>query len=187
MPRIVFNHSYMNLSLPSVSPATGTATSQPEYKPGMEVKADSGIYRYLQAQSTVSEGYVCFFERRGQTNSNYYATPGTTTDAGSAGGNSKDWGVCVASGGLAVKQWGWFWLGEGEEWAYAAGTGGAYCGNVGTWTTAGQLSVTSALTQYSGRAFPDVFFIDSTANTSTGLRLCRAARILVTNWTSNGT
>lgn len=180
MARIVFNHPYVNLTQGSVDPGTGAATSQPQYKPGWEVRADSGVYRYLQATSATSEGYGVIFSRAGVATSNYSATNMTTSLSGSL---PSDVGACVTAGGLAAKQWGWFWLGDGEDYCYMnAVCGGGYAGgNVCTFTTAGHFAATSALTQFSGDTIADLMVIDS--NTSSGLRLCRSTRLLQTNFT----
>lgn len=180
MARIVFSHPYLNLTQPSVDKGTGAATSQPEFKPGMEVKADSGTYRYLQATSATSEGYGVVWNRSGVATSIYNATNMTTALSAAL---PSDIGVCVTSGGLAAKQWGWFWVGDGEDYCYMnAVCGGGYAGgNVCTFTTAGHFAATSALTQFSGDTIADLIVIDS--NTSNGLRLCRSTRLLQTNFT----
>lgn len=172
MARISFNHPYVNLALGSVDKGSGSATSQPEYKPGMEIKCDSGVYRYLQAASTVAEGYLCKFHRSGDVTSNFGATPMDTTLSGAG---PTDAAVAVTSGGLAVRQWGWFWLGEGQDYVHLASTATSYAGNLTTWTTAGQVAATG-----SGDNVADLVAIDS--NTSSGLRLCRSTRLLATNF-----
>lgn len=172
MARISYNHPYINLTFGSVDRATGVATSQPEHKPGFELRADSGAYRYLQAVSAVSEGYACKVIRSGYATSNYGATPIDTTLSGAG---PTDVGVCVTSGGLAAKQWGWFWLGEGEEYVYLTSAITSLAGNLTTWTSAGQVAATG-----SGDNIADLVAIDS--NTSSGLRLCRSVRLISTNF-----
>lgn len=172
MARISFNHPYVNFALGSVDKATGAATSQPEYKPGWEVIADNGVYRYLQAASTVAEGYVCKIVRSGYATSNYNATPIDTTLSGAG---PTDVGVAVTSGGLSRLQWGWFWLGEGEEYVYLTSAITSLAGNLTTWTSAGQVAATG-----SGDNIADLVAIDS--NTSSGLRLCRSVRLISTNF-----
>lgn len=172
MARINFTHPYTNVTVGSVDKATGAATSQPDYKPGYEIRCDSGIYRYLQAASTVGEGFACKVVRSGTATSNYNATPIDTTLSGAG---PTDVGVCVTSGGLAAKQWGWFWLGEGEEYVYLTSAITSLVGNLTTWTSAGQVAATG-----SGDNIADLVAIDS--NTSSGLRLCRSVRLLATNF-----
>lgn len=178
MARISFNHPYVNFTQGSVDKGTGVATSVPDYKPGWEVKADSGIYRYLQATSATSTGHLCKVILSGVATSNYNATRINTTDSGIV---PTDCGVAVTDGGLAANQWGWFWLGEGEEYVRLASTANSYQTSVigglaylGTWTTAGEVSALG-----SGDMIDGLVAIDS--NTSSGLRLCRSARLLKTN------
>jgi len=179
--RISFNHPYINLTLGSRDKFTGAVTSIPEHKPGFELKADSGVYRYLQATSATSEGYGARFIRSGFLTSNFGATPLLTADVTLP----VDVGAVVTAGGLAANQWGWYWLGEGEDFLYMASTcqGGMAGGNVGAFTSAGQFFATSTLAQASGKIIADVMVADS--NTSSGLRLCRASRLMVANFTTN--
>lgn len=171
MARISFNHPYINVTLGSVDKATGVATSVPEHKPGFEIRCDSGVYAYQQAASTIPEGYMCRVIRSGTTTSNWNATPTLTADVGA---QSWDLGANVTSGGLVNKQWGWFWLGEGEDFVYAATTVTSYSGNLTTFTSAGQVAAPT-----SGKGISDLCAIDS--NTSSGLRLCRSSRLLNVN------
>lgn len=173
MARINFTHPYLNVAIPAVDRGTGAATSVPEYKPGFETKCDSGIYRYLQANSAVLEGNACKVVLSGVATSNYNATPIDTTLSGTL---PTDIGICVAAGGLAAKQWGWFWLGEGEEYCSLATGVASYTNNLCTWTTAGLLAGIG-----SGDNIADLTAIDSSTSSGTSLRLCRSPRLLRTN------
>ena len=170
--RINFTHPYVNVTQGSYDKGTGNRTSQPDYKPGTEFRFDSGFYRYLQATSATSTGHACKVILNGFATSNYNATRVTTADSGVF---PTDIGVCVTDDGLAANQWGWFWLGEGEEYCRLAGTQSSYSGTLSTYSVAGELGTNVS----AGDSIGDLICIDS--NTSSGLRLCRSTRRLSTN------
>lgn len=171
MARISFNHPYINVELPSVDLATGVNNSTPQYKPGMEIRCDSGVYRYLQATTGTSAGHMCKVILNGHLTSNYNATTVLTADSGTV---QTDLGVCVSPSGMVANQWGWFWLGEGEEKVYLASALESTSGVGATWTTRGEVA-----NARSGDVIMQLAAIDS--NTSSGLRLCRSATRLHTN------
>lgn len=106
----------------------------PEFALGTEVKADSGLYKYLQANGTVAEGYAVKY------------LPGTndgdTVTTAESGTTNTDIAICVASGGLADNQQGWFWVGEGYEYAYIKDSA-SDAAQLLTTTTAGQVGDTT--------------------------------------------
>lgn len=176
--RISFNHPYINVTQGATDKGTGVATSVPEYKPGMAITCDSGVYRYLQAVSATSTGHACKLILSGAATSNYSATRLTTALSGI---EPTDVGVVVTEGGLAAGQWGWFWHGEGEEYVRLASVANSYQTSViggqaylTSWTTAGEVAALG-----SGDIIDGLVAIDS--NTSSGLRLCRSGRLLKTN------
>lgn len=171
MARISFNHPYVNLAQGAALQAGSTTVYQPDYRPGFEVKCDSGVYRYLKPSGAIAEGYAAKIYRSGLTTSLYTATAINTTTSGAV---PTDVGICVTSGGLVDGQYGWFWLGEGEDYAYLTSTITSYT-QLTTWTSAGQLAASG-----SGDNVCDLIAIDS--NTSSGLRLCRSVRLLATNF-----
>lgn len=171
MARISFNHPYINLTLPSVDRGTGLATSIPEYKPGMEIMCDSGRYAYQQAASTITEGWVNRISRGIGYTSNPGAIPVKTADIGT---DQWDLGVSITPTSLATKQWGWFWLGEGEDFVFLNAVTTSFSGVLTTYTSAGQVGAAT-----SGKGISDLCAIDS--NTSSGLRLCRSSRLLNVN------
>lgn len=174
MARICYDHPYINVTEKSVLQAGSTAVYQPDYKLGMEIKCDSGIYRYLQANGAVAEGYACKYLRSGLTVANFDATPMNGTTSGTT---PTDVAICVATGGLADNQQGWFWIGHGEDYCYLASAITSYTQlSAGTSTTLGQLGA-----ETSGDRVCDLIAIDSA--TSSGLRLCRSTRLLCTNFT----
>lgn len=173
MARICYNHPYINVAQKSVLAAGSTTVYQPDYKLGTEIKCDSGIYRYLQADGAISEGYVCKFLASGAATGLYDAWVLNTTGSGTA---ITTCGICVAHGGLADNQQGWFWLGEGEEYVYLASGVTSFTGPLCTWTTSGQVAAAT-----SGDIIAELMPIDSTTSSGTSLRLCRSPRLLATN------
>jgi len=171
MSRISFNHPYINLTLPSVDKGTGVANSSAEYKPGFEITCDSGRYAYQQAASTISEGWLSRIHRGIGYTSNPGAIPVKTADIGT---DQWDIGVSITPGTLATKQWGWFWMGEGEDNVFLNSTATSFSGCLTTFTSAGQAGAPT-----SGKPVGDLCAIDS--NTSSGLRLCRSSRLLNVN------
>lgn len=177
MARICYDHPYINVAQPSVLQAGSSTVYQPDFKPGFEIVCDSGKYKYLQANGAVSEGYLCKFIRSGQISAiaNFDATPmnGTTSAA-----IPTDCCICVTSGGLADNQWGWFWLGQGEEFVYVSTGVASY-----TQLTAGTSSVLGTLAASgSGDNVADLICIDSTTSSGSALRLARSHRLLATNF-----
>lgn len=171
MSRIPFKDPYINLTLGSADKGTGAANAVPEFSPGYHLLADSGRYRYLQANGAVIEGGLCKYIPAGVT---WDATPLTTAISAQL---PTDGAVCVTAGGLADNQWGWFWIGEGEEYVYMGGNVTSFL-QLGTWTSAG--TVVGAV---SGDAIADLVAIGSTS--ASGLRLCRSTRLLATNFTTH--
>lgn len=169
MARISFTHPYINVSQASVLKAGSTTEYQPDVKPGTKIRCDSGLYAYLKANGAVIEGGACVYKPSGLAD--YDATPVNTTVSAAI---PSDIAVCVTSGGLADNQFGWFWLGEGEEYCYLTSAITSYT-QLTTWTSAGHLAASG-----SGDNVADLIAIDS--NTSSGLRLCRSVRLLATNF-----
>lgn len=170
MSRICFEHPYINVAQGSVDKATGASSSVPEFGPGQKIRCDSGVYRYLQANGAVIEGGICKYIPAGST---WDATPFNTSTSAQI---PTDCAVCVTSGGLSDNQWGWFWIGDGEDYVYATSTITSFL-QVTTWTSAGQVAVGS------GDNISDLVAIGST--TASGLRLMRSTRLLATNFTTH--
>ena len=173
MARICYDHPYINVTQASVLAAGSTTVYQPDYKLGMEIRCDSGVYRYLQANGAVAEGYACKYLRSGLTVGNYDATPMNGTVSAAI---QTDVAVCVATGGLADNQQGWFWIGEGEDYCFLSTAITSYTQlTAGTSAVLGQLAASG-----SGDNIQDLIAIDSA--TSSGLRLCRSTKLLATNF-----
>lgn len=152
----------INLSL-------GSASTVPEFTPGDTVLADSGAYRYLQANGAVVEGYLCKF-----VEGTFDADTCTTAESGSV---HTLLGANVTSGGLADNYWGWFWVGDyGQEYVYVQDI--ATDTQVTTTTTAGQGG--------SGGDNVDGLFTNEN-NAAAALTLCRATSRFCTNFTTSAT
>lgn len=171
--RICYDHSYVNVELGSINKSTGAVSTDPEYKPGWEIVCDSGRYKYLKANGAIAEGKIVKFLRSGVVTSDFDATPLNTTLSGAV---PTDCAICVTDGGLTDNQWGWFWLGQGEEYIYVT-TGMASYTQLTTWTSAGELAASG-----SGDNVADLVCIDSTTSSGTALRLARSTRLLATNF-----
>jgi len=170
MARICYDHPYINVAQASVLQAGSTTVYQPDYKPGAKIKCDSGVYRYLKANGAVQEGGLAKYVATDGTS--FDATPLTTAISGTV---KTDGAVCVTSGGLADNQYGWFWLGEGEEYVYCANNVVSLL-ILATCTSAGCVAGQAL----SGDVVSDLIAIDSSS--ATGLRYCRSSRLLSTNF-----
>ena len=175
MARICYDHPYVNVAEGSRDLGTGAVSTDPQYRPGWEIVCDSGRYKYLKANGAVLEGQIVKYLRSGQIAAiaNFDATPLTTTISGAV---PTDCGICVTSGGLTDNQWGWFWLGSGEEYIYLTSGVASYT-QLCTWTSAGHLAASG-----SGDNVADLVCIDSTTSSGTALRLARSNRLLATNF-----
>lgn len=175
MARICYDHPYIKVDLGSVDKSTGAASVDPEYTPGFEIRCDSGRYKYLKANGVVDEGDLVKFIRSYSIAAiaNFDAASLTTTVSGAV---PTDCGICVTDGGLVDNQWGWFWLGEGEDYCYLT-TGIASYTQLCTWTSAGEIAASG-----SGDNIADLVAIDSSTSSGTSLRLCRSVRLLATNF-----
>ena len=174
MARIAYNHPYINVSVKSVLQLGSSTVYQPDIKIGTEIRCDSGVYKYLQADGVVSEGFLCrWFPTTLKANAL------DTTTSGTAPTNC---GVCVASGGLVDGQQGWFWLGDGEEYCYLASGATSFTVPLCTWTTSGQIGAAG-----SGDLIWNLVAVDSSTSSGTSLRLCRSNTLLKTNQVVAGT
>ncbi len=108
----------------------GSASTTPEFKPGDTVRADSGLYIYMQANGAVAEGYIVKFAEGTWDADTVTHAEGDSTQYPLA--------INVTSGGLADNYWGWFWRGEGYEYAYVKDSASADVQMLLT-TTAGQV------------------------------------------------
>lgn len=163
MARKCLTHPYINVALKSVD-GNGAANSIPQFAPGEKIWCDSGLYIYGSANGAVSEGYLCKF-----VEGTYDFDTVTTAESASA---NTPIGVCVASGGLADNQWGWFWRGHGKEYVYVTDVNADV--QVTTHTNAGEGST--------GGDNVDGLFTNEN-NASAGLTICRASGALQTNMT----
>lgn len=178
MARIVYNHPYINLAQASVLAAGSTTVYQPDFKLGTEVRADSGVYRYLKADGAILEGMLCRWFSGGTATGNYDAHRLDTTTSAAL---PTDGAICVTSGGLANDQPGWFWLGDGEEYCYLASGVASYI-PLCTWTTSGAIGGAG-----SGDLIWNLVAVDSSTSSGTSLRLCRSNTLLKTNQVVAGT
>lgn len=167
MARKCITHPYINVALKSVD-GNGAASSVPHYKAGEVALCDSGHYVYGQANGAITEGYVC----KAVAGTWDFDTV-TTTESGST---NTVIGVCVASGGLADNQWGWFWRGLGQEYVYATDVNA----DVQLTTSANAGEATTG-----GDNIDGLFTVEN--NASVGLTLCRSAVLLSTNFTTSAT
>lgn len=95
----------------AVGISLSVADSEIKFGLGEQHTADSGVYLYAQADGAIAEGALVKISDVGQADS--------VTTAESAA-TPKKLGVCVAAGGLADNQYGWFWRGNGVEEALLA-------------------------------------------------------------------
>lgn len=174
MARIAYNHPYINVAQKSVLAAGSTTVYQPDFKLGTQIQCDSGVYKYLQADGAVAEGYLVRWYP-----SNFDANIIDTTASGTAPTNC---GICVASGGLADNQQGWFWLGDGEEYCALASGVTSLTVPLCTWTTSGLIGGAG-----SGDLIWNLVAVDSSTSSGTSLRLCRSNTLLKTNQVVAGT
>ena len=151
-----------------INVALGSASTTPEHKPGDTVVCDSGLYVYGSANGAIDEGAICKF-----VEGTWDFDEITTAESGST---NTPIGVCVASGGLADNYWGWFWRGQGKESVYVQDI--ATDTQVTTTTSAGEGG--------SGGDNIDSLFTNEN-NASAGLTVCRASRLLSTNFTTAAT
>lgn len=179
MARISYNHPYINVAQKSVLAAGSTTVYQPDVKLGTEIRCDSGVYRYLQADGAIPVGYLVRFFPGGTATSNYDANLIDTTLSGTA---PHALGICVAEGGLVDNQQGWFWLGDGEEYCALASGVTSLTVPLCTWTTSGLIGGAG-----SGDLIWNLVAVDSSTSSGTSLRLCRSNTLLKTNQVVAGT
>lgn len=165
MARKVITGIRINLANGSVD-GNGTASSIPHYTPGETVRADSGLYIYMQANGAVAEGYICKYAEGTWDADTVTHAEGDSTNYALA--------VCVASGGLADNQWGWFWRGEGYDYVYVKSSASADTQMLLS-TTAGQVDDTTDGTD----VIHDLFTIGAAAGAA--LSLCRSSVLLSVN------
>lgn len=179
MARIAYNHPYINVTQKSVLQLGSSTAYVPDVKPGTEIRCDSGVYRYLQADGAVPVGYLCRIMTGGAANSNYDANLIDTTQSGTA---PHSLGICVAEGGLVDNQYGWFWLGDGEEYCAVASGVTSLTVPLCTWTTSGLIGGAG-----SGDLIWNLVAVDSSTSSGTSLRLCRSNTLLKVNQVVAGT
>lgn len=160
--------AYINVTLSSPLAAGSSTVYQPEYKLGETVVCDSGIYIYGQANGAVVEGYAAKFAE-----GTWDFDTVTTAESGST---QTPLGICVASGGLADNQYGWFWRGMGYEYVYVKDSASADA-QLLTTTTAGQVGDTTDGVDL----IHDLFCIGAAAGAA--LSLARSGVLLSTNAT----
>lgn len=167
MSRQALFQPFINVSIPSINPGTGAASTVPDYKAGTVFQADNGLYVYGQSNGATVEGYLAKF-----VEGTWDFDTVTTAESGST---QTPLGVCVASGGLIDNQWGWWWRGGagGSEYVYLTTTISADT-QVTTHTVAGQGST-------GGDPIHNLFANASSG--SGGLTLCRSGALLETNTT----
>ncbi len=128
MARKPLFNTYINVAL-------GSSSTTPENAaPGDVLLCDSGVYIYGQANGAVAEGYACKY-----VEGVYDFDTVTTTESGST---NTPLGINVTAGGLADNYWGWFWRGQGSEYAYVKDSASDNA-QLLTTTTAGQVGDTT--------------------------------------------
>lgn len=156
MSRQCITHPY--ISVGAVGSVLGTDGSYiPNYKPGQVVICDSGEYVYGSANGAVAENYLCKYVEGVWDFDTITHTEGDTAHC--------LLGVCVASGGLADNQWGWFWLGKGSELVYIKSSVASADTQLLLCTTAGQVDDSTDGTD----VIHDLFNVAAAAGTAAAL------------------
>lgn len=169
MSRKVLTGVAIDLAKKSALSSADSTVYLPEFVLGTQVLADSGVYIYMQANGAIAEGYIAKF-----IEGTWDADTITTAESGTT---NTPLGVCVASGGLADNQHGWFWRGAGSEYVYVESTVAAADTQLLTSSTAGKVDDSTNGTD----PIHDLFNV--AAVSSTGLNLCRSTSLLSVNAT----
>lgn len=164
MARIALNQVGVNLAAKSSLQGGSTTAYNPEFGIGTQIWADSGLYIYGQANGAITEGHICKF-----VDGTWDFDSVTTAESGTA---FTPLGVCVASGGLADNQHGWFWRGFGKESVYVA-------------DVASGVQVTTTGNAGEGGSGGDYVYslFTNENNAAAGLTSCVATGALSTNFT----
>lgn len=166
--RIVKDAIHVNLTVGSSLRAGSSTVYEPDFALGWTVEADSGKYKYMQANGAVAEGYAVKY-----VEGTWDGDTATTAESASA---NTDIGICVTAGGLADNQHGWFWCGNGYEYVYVKDSA-ADDAQLHTTTTAGQVGDTTDGVD----PIHDLHCIGSAAGAA--LSLARSSVLLSTNAT----